>query len=507
MEEGSVAHNRGPSPAAPETVSDAVAQEQLALLINRVAATTVSHCWKLLGEDPNSLCRLLDMPWSDLQSILRKCDMLCGLNDSFRTKKFEDLMNQIGCHWVMCRPKKKTEHCLTLGGQEDNAHGDGVLVPKEMCSAGGALHKFPIAGVHMPRVRTKGTRNMASSLLRMATAAAELPSPSDHNVPANDADEESNKASMTTYVDDLLGVVEKETMTAAKVGDSYAFTQRNKRMIRKAVVQAIKGSTKTFVEAWVDRIGDDNKIAAENCTSTPLPQCTRPSRGVMAAGLNAGTSSVHQEQAHATPPLDLTNGNEEDERDIDIFLSKLKEETTLQNLLHKRLLRRDRVLMLEHKNGRKFRVILPPDASTSKSFLEEAKRTQWVKQMLHSDPHLEGVLLCLAQTQPAKHVSVAEKKKIRITSQALDTSQTLALGRLTGVNDTQMYKLRSFLRHVGNAELKLSSAEVARIDRDVGLDFMPEANFNTHAIEWATAGVNGADKNSKQPEASLFLLE
>ena len=114
MEEGSVAHNRGQSPVSRETVTDAVVQERLSQLINRVAATTVSYCWKLLGDDPNSLCKLLDMPWSDLRAILRKCDILFGPNDSFRTKKFEDLMNQIGCHWVMYRPNKRIEYFLSL---------------------------------------------------------------------------------------------------------------------------------------------------------------------------------------------------------------------------------------------------------------------------------------------------------------------------------------------------------------------------------------------------------
>jgi len=124
--------------------------------------------------------------------------------------------------------------------------------------------------------------------------------------------------------------------------------------------------------------------------------------------------------------------------------------------------------------------------------------------MLHNDTQVEGMLLYLSTTQTETYIRVAEEKKLRITSEVLDTPQTLALGHLTSINDTQMSKLRSFLKHVGNAGLKLSKREVIRIDRDVGLTptVMPTATFQSYTFEWSSARLSANDK--KPPEICTF---
>jgi len=91
--------------------------------------------------------------------------------------------------------------------------------------------------------------------------------------------------------------------------------------------------------------------------------------------------------------VDLTDNNDDDERDIDIVHANSKEETILQNLLHKRSLNNQRVITLEHKNGRKLRVILPPDSQSAKSFVDEAKKSHWMSEMLCSDVHKKGRLM------------------------------------------------------------------------------------------------------------------
>ena len=213
-----------------------------------------------------------------------------------------------------------------------------------------------------------------------------------------------------------------------------------------------------------------------------------------------------------TPTIDLSDDADADESDIDIVLTALKEETILQNLLHKRLTsKQERVILLEHKNGRKYRVIIPPDCHTSKSFVEQAKKSRWIKQMLYNEQLRQGMLLHLAQTHPATYVQVANQKKVTIQSAVLNTPQTIALGRLTGMNNTQMTTLRSHLRNVGKCELKMTKKEVLRIDTDVGLDMtMPDVHFDTCTFEWATKSGKGGEK--KPPETcpywnSNLLLE
>ena len=152
MDEVPVAHNCGQNPMGEAVASQITPEDQLATVINRMSAVTVSYYWKLLGDEPNSMCRLLDVPWSDMRLILRKCNVLYGPNDKFKMKKFENLMERIGGQWSCYRPHGKPEHFIYVGDNVD--HTDAVTKPKEMCSTGasggGMLQVFPVQGVHMP---------------------------------------------------------------------------------------------------------------------------------------------------------------------------------------------------------------------------------------------------------------------------------------------------------------------------------------------------------------------
>jgi len=54
MQEASVSHNCGQSPAPQTIVSSVAAQEHLSFLVNRLSAATIAHWWKLIGDDPTS---------------------------------------------------------------------------------------------------------------------------------------------------------------------------------------------------------------------------------------------------------------------------------------------------------------------------------------------------------------------------------------------------------------------------------------------------------------------
>jgi len=61
-----VAYNSKRSSAEDAVDAHATGQDQLAVLINRIAATTVSYWWQLLGEDCNNLSQLLDVSDKDI---------------------------------------------------------------------------------------------------------------------------------------------------------------------------------------------------------------------------------------------------------------------------------------------------------------------------------------------------------------------------------------------------------------------------------------------------------
>ena len=507
-----MSRNCGPSPVAGAMMTHVEAQQAFADLIKKLGLTTVCYWWKLLGDDANSLSQFIDVSDEEMRLILRKCRILYGPADSLRTSEFEKLMTKIGCHYTTYRPSKRPEYFLKIGDRIDDV--DALEKPKAAYSVGGVLENIPLLGVHLPGVRTKISRRLVARLIE---AAAEKPPPTEMQEPINAEDNTNNKGSMTIYINDLIEAVKKEIMYASRQGDQCNFTQRAERMIRKAAVIAIKSSVQDLFDAWVegvDNLEENGKEAgAALVVSTPAITNTRRNalagtddvsrRLVFGGDVNGETPTSDGARVPLiTPPVDLTE--EVDERDVDVVLTKLKEQTILQNLLHKRLENNQRVLVLEHKNGRKLRVFVPPDSQSAKAFLDDAKKTRWINDMLCTEAQREGMMVYLAKTQPDEYIKVANSRKLRVFSEVLNTPQTIALGRLTGINDKQMAKLRSYLSHVGNAELKLVKKEVNRIDKDVGnvAEAAAAATFDTCNLEWSTTNRKGVEK--KLPEQCSF---
>jgi hypothetical protein len=162
----------------------------------------------------------------------------------------------------------------------------------------------------------------------------------------------------------------------------------------------------------------------------------------------------------------------------DDFISSLKEEVVLQLLLHKRIHdKKELVFQMEHRNGRRLLVVLPPDTMSVSSFLEEATRTQWVDTMLNSEERVEGMLTHLAKTHPEKYTRVGQKRDLLMQRVILNTAQTIALARVGRLNDVRIRKVKSFLRDVGNVNLQMSVSEVQRIDNQVAWHRTKEANY------------------------------
>jgi len=108
------------------------AQRLFADLINKLGSTTLCCWWKLLGDEPNSISQLLDMPFADVRLTFRKCRILCGPADSFRTTEFEKLMVMCEIDYTTCRPSGKPECFLKIGDRTHDAHA--ILKPKLHCA-------------------------------------------------------------------------------------------------------------------------------------------------------------------------------------------------------------------------------------------------------------------------------------------------------------------------------------------------------------------------------------
>jgi len=372
-----------------------------------------------------------------------------------------------------------------------------------MYSLGGVLEKMPIERIHLPAMRTKISRRLAASLIQGSTQSDSTGSDGSAGT-SDDNNNNNNKGTMTAYINALLDVVQNKIMYASRQGSHYKYTQRAERMLHKAAVVAIKGSLRDLIDAWVERMEDEKEFSAGECMKTPsaaavgsTAEARELSRRLVFDAEETPNNNSFAAPPLITPPVDLTDDVEveADERDIDIVLTQIKEQAILQNLLHKQFVQKEQVITLEHKNGRKLRIILPPESTTSQAFVDEAKKTRWVQKLLHSDVQQKGMLLHLALKHPVSYVSIANQKKLQLQSAILSTPQTLALGHLSGINGTQMEKLRSYLKNVGKADLKYGKREILRIDNNVGLhSTTPAPVFSNYTHEWATTSGKGVEK-------------
>ena len=491
-----VAHNRGAGSVWEEIKSPADAQKCLAALLSKLHQTTPAACWWKIGNNDcdNSLAKLLDIDHNQVLDILRCCEILYGPNDSFRVANFEFVMTCSTLDWSQYRPAGKIERFIKIGSSSAT---DAIDVPKSMYSVGGVLELLPVTGRHIVGVRTKQCRQMIDGLLTAASTDKQ-------DSTTVDGCNSTNKQDSSSYLQDLLAVFKAELLASGG-----KFSQRVERKLQRATKRALKLAATELLEAFLDRIGEIKKAT----TDVPMGVASAPlwsESPLVIANARAAVADISSRALFESPATLVTPQQQQqevqqnsdvidvdDNADIlDPFITELREETILQNLLHKRLHNNsERVFHFEHRNGRKLRIVVPPDSQSTDAFVTEARKTNWVNDMLHSGHLVEGMLSYLARTRPDEYRKVGCQQRLNLNSKALTTSQTVAMARISGLNNAQLKKIRSFLQHIGGVTLKFAAKDLETIDRQIGLtEAEPLVQCGSHMYEWADSKSKGKEK-------------
>ena len=85
MEEGCVAQNVG-SPG----LSTAEGQDLLSNILNILSSRVTPYCWKLIGDDPDSLHNLIGVSRDDMDDILRLCGVFGPGDNRIKLRIFEN---------------------------------------------------------------------------------------------------------------------------------------------------------------------------------------------------------------------------------------------------------------------------------------------------------------------------------------------------------------------------------------------------------------------------------
>ena len=145
MEEANVAQNAGSL-----GLSQAEAQDLLANSMNIIAVHVQPYCWKLGGEDDDSLHNLLEITRSEMDGILRLCGVYGPSDNRVKLRIFEDFalkMSKPNIDWQMYRPMNSTsrtpfirmgnpaivddgrDNCSLKGSDQYNKDGRLELIP------------------------------------------------------------------------------------------------------------------------------------------------------------------------------------------------------------------------------------------------------------------------------------------------------------------------------------------------------------------------------------------
>jgi hypothetical protein len=354
------------------------AQNELSEAIKMVSSKVKSYFWRLSGDAPNSLCRFLGMEEKELKSVLRLCKILNGEKDNFSKNQFELLMSQCGCDYTTYRLQAKVERFILIG------NGEGELVlPKDQYDLSGALQYYPVEDEHFWNMRTKSQRGSLTKLLAAVNVHQSSEECKDNSL------KEDSKGNRQKKLDQspkalLFALLEELVSEAGSSGDGR-LSARSSRKFQRLFIACVDTAAKELIHVALEKLGSlQESVVGEEKEQSLI---FSPERISSTVGLVSPAGTI----ATVNVPIEVADANEDEDDDQSMdttneFIAELKEEVVLQSLLHKRIHeKKERVFQLEHRNGRRLLVVLPPDTMSVSSFEEEAKKTDWVNIMLNTD--------------------------------------------------------------------------------------------------------------------------
>ena len=490
--------------------------EELATTINSAASNCNCYFWRLSSNAPNSLCKFLGVEEDQLKVVLRLCKIYTGKKDNLSKNNFEKFMSVLSrSDWTTFQFNGKKEYFIKIGGGVDS-----MLKPKDYYDESLTLVHHPIEGTHFRNLRTKSQRGSLPKLLDVGQNHQE-----DDTNEGNKKPKSKQQSNQYISPKNLLLDYIKELIQDAVKNNKKTIVPRHWRALDRMITSCVNAAAKEILRSALEKLSlfeNNDEIDEKNKKIRPLVVPEPTSSAPEHEGVNFVTPTAGFAACH--PPVVLDDDDDvveclqydDDQLMLDDeanqvtetttttneFLAELQEEVVLQSLLHKRIhQKKERVFQLEHRNGRKLLVVLPPSTQSIKSFEEEAQKTKWVATMLNTPDRVEGMLRQLAKSHPDTYVMVGRKRKLSTQAVALTTSQTIALARVCRLNDFQLKKLKSFLLQVGQVRIQLSIKQQQQIDFQVGLHRTNQADFGTYMHEWAlTKG-----KEKKNTRTSPFL--
>jgi hypothetical protein len=118
--------------------------------------------------------------------------------------------------------------------------------------------------------------------------------------------------------------------------------------------------------------------------------------------------------------------------------------SSVQEFVAKHFDRRKRTVKMECNNGRNTTLVARPFSKDEKSFVEEAKRSKWINEMLPNDAYIRGMCIHLFGWRQDIYKDVASAKSIGVTVlTTIPFDNTMVISSELGLRSGQLRDLRS----------------------------------------------------------------
>jgi hypothetical protein len=141
--------------------------------------------------------------------------------------------------------------------------------------------------------------------------------------------------------------------------------------------------------------------------------------------------------------------------------------SSIQDFVAHNFDRRRRTVQLECNNGRNTTLVSRPFSKDVKSFVEEAHRSKWIRQMLPNDVYIRGMCVYLFGWRQDIYRDVASRTFGVNVLTTIPFHNTMAIASEIGLKSGQLKDLRSLLKTQG-VKLDMPDKEVERLNREVG---------------------------------------
>ena len=252
-------------------------RKKLSDILLEISQTVLPYWWRLIGDHPESLCNLLLLSESDMNTILRGAEVFSAKGYMIKMQKFEllsELMKSENFDWSVYRApnRKKQVPYLRIGSNKLANHSIDTIIerPKDQyCKK--ELIVPPLIRKHVKPRLSKKIKNAIQELLKMAK----------QDVTTGDSEKQSTPALGNTNATHYLQLPPAERLAklvgtlledqAAEFGQhDFSLSVRQKRRIKKSTGHILNQTAQDLLKDYIKKLSKEVEASYTGAGDPPM---------------------------------------------------------------------------------------------------------------------------------------------------------------------------------------------------------------------------------------------